>query len=278
MLVKEALECARDKLKNNNIKNPLSEAKYIMKYVLNADDTFFILHLNDELCDKDIKLYEDCVTKRCANMPLSYITGEKEFMGLPFYVDKETLIPRPETEIITEYIINNFGNRKLDILEIGVGSGCISLSIAYYLENARIMGVDINKKALVTANKNIRRYGLEDRVRFVFSDLYDNVKDKYDIIISNPPYIKSDVIETLEDDVKNYEPVLALDGGADGLYFYRKIINHADEYLNEEGYIVLEIGYDQAHEVKNLLEKNNFKNINIIKDLAGFDRTITAQK
>ena len=199
-------------------------------------------------------------------------------MGLEFFVNNQTLIPRPETEIITEYVINNFKDKKLDILEIGVGSGCISISIAKYLSNVNILGVDINEKAIEVANKNIKYNNVENKVNFIKSDLYKNVKGKFDIIISNPPYIKSDVIETLEDDVKKYEPILALDGGNDGLYFYKKIINDADKFLKDNSYIIFEIGYDQGKDVKTLLEKKQFKEIEIIKDLAGFDRTIIAKK
>ena len=199
-------------------------------------------------------------------------------MGLEFFVNNQTLIPRPETEIITEYVINNFKDKKLDILEIGVGSGCISISIAKYLSNVNILGVDINEKAIEVANKNIKYNNVENKVNFIKSDLYENVKGKFDIIISNPPYIKSDVIKTLEDDVKKYEPILALDGGNDGLYFYKKIINDADKFLKDNSYIIFEIGYDQGEDVKTLLEKKQFKEIEIIKDLAGFDRTIIAKK
>ena len=147
-----------------------------------------------------------------------------------------------------------------------------------YLSNVNILGVDINEKAIEVANKNIKYNNVENKVNFIKSDLYKNVKGKFDIIISNPPYIKSDVIETLEDDVKKYEPILALDGGNDGLYFYKKIINDADKFLKDNSYIIFEIGYDQGEDVKTLLEKKQFKEIEIIKDLAGFDRTIIAKK
>ncbi|MFR6312507.1 peptide chain release factor N(5)-glutamine methyltransferase, partial [Anaerofustis stercorihominis] len=221
MTVKEALETASRKLKENNIENPINEAKYLLKYLLKKDDVFFITDLNYELTDEEINEYEQLVNKRCAHVPFGYITGIKEFMGLDFHVDRETLIPRPETEIIVEYMIEHFKGITLDILEIGVGSGCISISTAKYLENVNILGVDINEKALSIANKNIEYHNVDDRVKFIRSDIYENVEGKFDVIISNPPYIRKDIIETLEDDVKKYEPILALDGGEDGLYFYR---------------------------------------------------------
>lgn len=277
MTVKEALETASRKLKKNNIENSINEAKYLLKYLLKKDDVFFITDLNYELTDDEINEYEKLINKRCSHVPFSYITGIKEFMGLDFYVDEETLIPRPETEIIVEYMIEHFKAIPMDILEIGVGSGCISISIAKCLENVNILGVDINEKALVTANKNIKEHNVQDRVKFIKSDIYENVEGKFDIIISNPPYIRKDIIDTLEDDVKKYEPILALDGGEDGLYFYREIINNASKYLNEGGHIIFEIGYDQGEEVKDLLIQNNFADIEIIKDLAGFDRTVAGR-
>lgn len=278
MIIKEALMKASKKLEENNIPGPLNEAKYLLKFLLKKDDIYFITNLDKSLNDDELKKYKELVNKRCKHVPFSYITGVKEFMGLEFFVNNQTLIPRPETEIITEYVINNFKDKKLDILEIGVGSGCISISIAKYLSNVNILGVDINEKAIEVANKNIKYNNVENKVNFIKSDLYKNVKGKFDIIISNPPYIKSDVIETLEDDVKKYEPILALDGGTDGLYFYKKIINDADNFLKDNSYIIFEIGYDQGKDVKTLLEKKQFKEIEIIKDLAGFDRTITAKK
>ena len=277
MTVKEALETASRKLKKNNIENSINEAKYLLKYLLKKDDVFFITDLNYELTDDEINEYEKLINKMCSHVTFSYITVIKEFMGLDFYVDEETLIPRPETEIIVEYMIEHFKAIPMDILEIGVGSGCISISIAKCLENVNILGVDINEKALVTANKNIKEHNVQDRVKFIKSDIYENVEGKFDIIISNPPYIRKDIIDTLEDDVKKYEPILALDGGEDGLYFYREIINNASKYLNEGGHIIFEIGYDQGEEVKDLLIQNNFADIEIIKDLAGFDRTVAGR-
>jgi len=277
MRVKEALLYASDKLKENRIENSLNEAKYLLKYLLETDDIFFITNLDNELESEKLDEYKKLVEKRCKHIPFSYITGTKEFMGLEFYVDNQTLIPRPETEIIVEYMINNFSKQNLNILEIGVGSGCISISTAYYLKNINILGVDINEKALITANRNIQKHNLENRVKFIKSDIYENIKDKFDMIISNPPYIKKDVIKTLDRDVKDYEPILALDGGEDGLYFYREIINNAKKYLTENGHIILEIGYDQKKEVTDLLKENDFIQIKTIKDLAGFDRTIIAK-
>ncbi len=277
MIIKEALEKASKKLEESNIENPLNEAKYLLKFLLKKDDIYFITNLNKELDDKVIKEYKNIVKKRCNHIPYSYITGKKEFMGLTFFVNEQTLIPRPETEIIVEYVINHFKNKKLNILEIGVGSGCISISIAKYLDNVNILGVDINKGAIEIANKNIKYNNVENKVKFIKSDLYENVEGKFDIIISNPPYIKSDVIDTLEDNVKKYEPILALDGGDDGLYFYRKIIENADNFLKDNSYIIFEIGYDQGEDVKNLLVNKQFSEVEIIKDLAGFDRTIVAK-
>lgn len=278
MKVKEALEKASKMLRKNSVYSYESEAKYLMKHALDEDDMFLITSLDEELSNEEEKAYFDAVEKRCNHVPFSYITGIKEFMGLEFKVNEHTLIPRPETENIVEYVLFFYTGKSPEILELGVGSGCIGISIARYIKDARVTGVDISQKALETADENIKLHSLEDRVRFFESDLFENVEGKYDVIISNPPYIKSSDIDTLESDVKDFEPRLALDGGDDGLDFYRRITEEALDYLKKGGMLIMEIGFDQADEVKKMLEENGYESIEVLKDLAGLDRTISARK
>ena len=278
MKVRDALEKASRELRKNNIYSYDSEAKYLMKYVLDEDDIFMITSLDEEITEEEEKAYFEVVEKRCAHVPFSYITGVKEFMGLEFRVNEHTLIPRPETENIVEYILYRYTGKSPEILELGVGSGCISISVARYIKDALVKGVDISREALETARENITLHGVDDRVSFYESDLFENVEGTYDIIISNPPYIKSGDIEELESDVRDFEPRLALDGGADGLDFYRRISTEAADYLKENGMLIMEIGFDQADDVKKLLEEEGYRDIELIKDLAGLDRTVCARR
>jgi len=212
-------------------------------------------------------------------MPIQYITNNQEFMKLNFYVDKNVLIPQPDTEILVEEVIEiskKINSKK--ILDLCTGSGAIGVSLAKYLPNCEITAVDISKKALQIAKKNAIINEVEKQITFISSDLFSNLESqKFDIIVSNPPYIKRNDIENLEEQVKK-EPLIALDGGEDGLDFYKKIIKEAHKYLVSEGYLCLEIGYNQKDEVIKLIEKEEtFKNIYSKKDLYGIDRIIIAE-
>jgi release factor glutamine methyltransferase len=213
------------------------------------------------------------VEQRAAHKPLAYIAGVREFMGLDFEVNEHTLIPRPDTETVVEAALNIIKQTGVKrILEIGAGSGCISVSLAAIcLDDLDITSTDIDVAALETAKRNADRYSVS--VRFIQSDLFSNVDPgMFDMIISNPPYIPSDEIDLLAGSVANYEPRLALDGGADGLNFYRAVTEMASNY------IVYEIGYNQAEDVRTILLRNGFTDVKVIKDLAGHNRVITAHK
>ena len=207
---------------------------------------------------------------------MAYITGSKEFMGLDFKVNEHTLIPRPETELLVEHITRVYKEKpSLSILEIGVGCGCISIAIAKELKNANIIGVDISEKALDVAKENLIKHEVEDRVKFIFSDLLLSVENMdFDIIVSNPPYIRTKDLDNLQKDITMYEPLKALDGGEDGLYFYRKIIRESASHLNRKGLLILEIGHDQAEDVMKIMEDNEYYGIRTFKDLAGLDRVV----
>lgn len=215
----------------------------------------------------------------CSNKPLEYVINKSEFMSLPFYVDENVLIPRDDTEALAEYAIKVFNGGN--VLELCTGSGCLAVSLAVYIENIRIDAVDIIENAIKIAKQNAQTNGAADKINFFKLDILDNLPDEigmYDMLISNPPYIKSDIINSLEPQVKDFEPHLALDGGEDGLRFYRRILSIAEEHLNPSANLILEIGdSSQAHEVFAILQSSgHFKDICMRKDLSGNERMVTA--
>ena len=209
--------------------------------------------------------------------PIQYITNEQEFMKLKFYVDENVLIPQPDTEIIVEKVIDEFKDKELKILDLCTGSGTIAISLAKYIERCNILATDISSKAIQIAKLNAEKNQVNKKIEFVLSDMFEEIrKDKFDIIVSNPPYIKTEVIKTLDKQVQN-EPKLALDGGINGLKFYEIISKNAYKFLNNNGKIYLEIGYDQKNDVIDLLKKTQkYKDIICIKDLELNDRLIVA--
>lgn len=230
------------------------------------------LSVNEDLSKK----YFEAVRMRTKHIPLQHITGHQQFMDYDFLVNKDVLIPRPETELLVEKIVSYIGSLPVKVLDMCTGSGCIAISVDKMCENAMVDAADISDKALKVAKKNNIRN--KSHVTFIKSNLFDNIKEKYDIIISNPPYISTGDIETLMEEVKDYEPRLALDGSDDGLKFYREICEQLDNYLNENGKIFFEIGYNQGEEVSDLLRNKHFNHIQVLKDLSGNDRMVIAGK
>lgn len=251
---------------------PSQDARALLSCVLNCDP---LLLLRDMTSSEEAKM-EEFVARRSLGEPVAYITGEKEFMSLPFFVDKHTLIPRPDTETVVENIISLFKGREIKILDLCCGSGCIGISLAHYLPLSYVHMTDVSPEALVTAAKNIERNNLAERVTLSeMNVLTDKICGRYDLVVSNPPYIASEEVKTLA--VSKYEPTLALDGGDDGLDFYRAIIPKAYSSLNDGGILAFEIGYDQGKSVPALM-KDFFHEIYIKKDYAGNDRMVYAQK
>ena len=210
-------------------------------------------------------------------VPIQYITNKQEFMQLNFFVNENVLIPRSDTEILVEEIIENYKNKEVKILDLCTGSGCIAISLKKYIENSKVYAIDISEEALNIAKQNAMNN--ETDITFIKSDMFSNIKEeKFDIIVSNPPYIKTEVIKKLDKEVKK-EPLIALDGGNDGLYFYKKIIEEGYKFLNEEGKIFFEIGYDQKEDIINLINNNNkYELIKTKKDLENNDRIIVIGK
>ena len=213
---------------------------------------------------------------RLTHMPVQYITGYQNFMGLEFMVSKDVLIPRMDTETLVEEVLR-LGLSNVRVLDICTGSGCILLSILKYVYGSSGVGVDISDGALGVAKANSEALGID--ATFIKSDMFENIPkdERFDIVVSNPPYIRSDVIGTLMSEVKDYEPLLALDGSEDGLKFYRIIADRAPEYLNNGGMLFLEIGYDQGAEVSALLSAAGFMDVEVIKDLSGLDRVVSGR-
>ena len=274
MKIKEIQKIANDELKN--IKEANLKIRILFSKVLNIPKEFLLAHSEDEISDNKKEKTIEEIKKLNDNIPIQYIVNEQEFMGLKFFVDENVLIPQPDTEILVEQIINNYKERKIKILDLCTGSGCIAISLKHYLPQSEIFASDISEKALNIAQNNAKQNNTE--INFIKSDLFQNLQDKFDIIVSNPPYIKTDIIKTLDEEVQN-EPIIALDGGNDGLDFYEKILKEAYNYLKDEGKLYLEIGYDQKEDLINLYKNDKrYKNIECIKDLANNDRVIIIEK
>lgn len=281
MKIKEALEYGIELLKENNIDEPILKTRIILANILNESKEYLMIHEKEELSEKLEKLYITNIQKICNGVPLQYIINKQEFMGLEFYVDENVLIPQPDTEILVEETIDiSKREAKKNILDLCTGSGAIGISIANSISECNITLSDISKDALEVAKENCIKHKVEDRVTIIQSDLFENIDEnnKFDVIVSNPPYIKTDVIKKLDKEVQN-EPILALDGGEDGLKIYRRIINEAYKFLEIDGYLCLEIGYDQKDEVIKLIENiGEYTNIYSKKDLSGNDRIVICKK
>lgn len=278
MTIKQAIKQATIILKTEKIISPNLKSRLIMQYVLNKPRKYLIIYDQEELKKEDEKKYFEYIEKLKNNLPLEYITHKKEFMKLNFFVDDNILIPRQDTECLVEEIIKISKEVNVKkILDLCTGSGAIGVSLAKYIKKSEITASDISEKALKIARKNAENNDVENQMNFIKSDLFEKICDKYDIIVSNPPYIKTDVIETLDKEVQK-EPHIALDGGKDGLKFYKKIIKQSYEYLKYDGFLCLEIGYDQKDEIINLIEnEGKYTQIYSKKDLYGNDRIVVAK-
>lgn len=275
MKIKEAVIIAGKEIEYLN-------AKILIEYLLNVDANYIIVHGGDILNKYDEERYFTYVSKVKSGKPLQYITNKQEFMGENFYVDENVLIPQPDTEILVENTIKLVQTTfkkltEIKILDLCTGSGAIAVSIKKYLNllnvNSKIYASDISKSALKIAKKNVKNILKDDNaIDFIESNMFENIKEKFDIIVSNPPYIKSSAISTLPKDVQN-EPNIALNGGEDGLDFYRIINENVNEYLNKNAYLLMEIGYDQGNVVKSM-----FDNSILLKDYSGNDRIVVLKK
>lgn len=277
MQVKRVLEEAVKILKDNNIDEAIIKAKIVLCMVLKIEKEYIIINDSKEMEKEDEEKYFQYINKLKNGIPLQYITNNQEFMKLNFFVDENVLIPRADTEILVEEVISLANDDKNKILDVCTGSGAIAVSLAKYIKNSNVMAIDISKEALKIAEKN--SFNNNVNIKLIESDLFNNLEENdFDIIVSNPPYIRENVINELSIEVK-HEPKIALDGGKDGLDFYRKLSSESYKYLKEDGYLCLEIGYDQKKEVIEILKnEKKYKNIYSKKDLFGNDRIIITQK
>ena len=277
MKISDILKDTADRLKKADIDTANLDAKLLLCKYLNKDKLYLIVNANEEV-EVDSS-FSELVERRENYEPMQYILGKAEFYGLDFKVNKNVLIPRPDTEILVERVIDFVGDNQYTVLDIGTGSGCIPITVAVNCKNAKAYTVDISPDATEVAVDNAKNNGIGDRVTFLNMDILKDFPDfKVDCIVSNPPYIEDEVIPTLMEDVKNYEPIIALSGGEDGLVFYRRIAEKGKDILNDGGFIAFEVGHNQAQEVKEILDRNGYSNIEITKDLAGIDRVVSALK
>ena len=275
MTIKQALSKGMIMLKSNKVESPKLKARLLLQYVLKLKREQIIIYDNKEITQQEGKAYMQSLEQLIKGVPLQHITNSQEFMKMNFYVNSDVLIPRPDTEILVEEVIKIGKEKKnLTILDLCTGSGAIAVSIAKYLPSAKVYASDVSKKALEVAKTNAKNNEVEDKIEFINSDLFEKIEGKFDIIVSNPPYIRTEVIKTLDKEVQK-EPMLALDGGKDGLDFYRKIVEGAYPHLKFDSYLCFEIGYDQKEEVTEIIKNGKvYSETYCKKDLYGNDRVI----
>jgi len=271
MEYKALYEWGRTRLEEAGVLEAALDARLLLEKVCGTDRNTLLAHGDRTVSDEERQMYEAYVGKRTERIPLQHILGEQEFMGLTFKVNEDVLIPRQDTEILAEEVLRNI-HSGMSILDMCTGSGCILLSLLQYSNDCKGTGADISEKALAVAKENAVRLCKE--AVFVQSNLFEKVEGKFDIIVSNPPYIPTEVIPTLMEEVRVYEPVLALDGKEDGLFFYREIVRQAGAHLYRGGQLFFEIGCEQAADVTVILENAGYKEVQVVKDFAGLDRVV----
>jgi len=279
MNIQSAINEGINILKSKFIQTAQLDSEILMAKVIDKDRKYIILNNYENLRKKDLKIFQRLIEERSSRKPIAYLTNKKFFWNSEFYITNDTLIPRPDTELLIEQILKLTKHKnKMNILDIGVGSGCILLSILKEKKNFYGTGIDISKKCLKISKINAINLNLDSRVKFYKSDVDKFIIGKYDLIVSNPPYINKKNIKYLESDVVNYEPKLALDGGLDGLSEIRKVVKKSSELIKRNGKFILEIGFDQKNKVINLIKKEGFYINSTLRDIAKNDRCIVSTK
>ena len=286
MTLREAYEYGQKQLQLAGIDDADLDAWYLLEFVTGISRTMYYVKMQDKILPEQEKQYREFIETRASHIPLQHITGVQEFMGLEFIVNEHVLVPRQDTEVLVESVLEVL-EPGMKVLDMCTGSGCILISLmklygtsqaettGEVTEDEKMLcgvGVDISEEALKVAKANGEKIGV--KAEFIQSDLFENVRGEYDVIVSNPPYIRTAVIEELKEEVKCHDPFIALDGKEDGLYFYRKIVEKSLEYLSDGGRLLFEIGHDQGEEVKKLMEQAGFTGVTVKKDLAGLDRVV----
>lgn len=270
----EAFLMGMQKLKEAEIGEAQLDARILLEEVCGTDHNTLLCHGDREVSEAEEEQYRKALEQRAVHVPLQHLLGYQDFMGLRFQVNEHVLIPRQDTEILVEEAMR-YLHDGMRILDLCTGSGCILLSLLHYSNDCEGTGVDISKEALQVAALNAELLGI--KADFLKSDLYEKVTGKFDLLVSNPPYIERKVIPTLMEEVREYDPYIALDGGEDGLDFYRRIIGGAQDYLKRGGQILMEIGSGQAKAVSELLREAGFKEIDVCRDFAGLDRVVSGR-
>lgn len=270
--VGDALKQGIALLKQNNISEAITDATVLLSHTLECDRLYLTIHKNDAIAPDKDDVYMELINRRCQSEPVSYITGHKEFMSLDFKVEEGVLIPRPDTEILVETVIDKLKDIPNPVItDMCTGSGAIAVSLAKYIQGSRVTALDVSEVALRIARENALLNGVE--ISAEEHDVLTPYNALADAVVSNPPYIPTEVIEGLDSDVSDYEPHLALDGGKDGLVFYRAIVQNIGSALKKGGILAFEVGHDQAHDVAMIMQ-DSFYGIDTAKDLAGIDRVV----
>ncbi|MEN8905661.1 MAG: peptide chain release factor N(5)-glutamine methyltransferase [Clostridiales bacterium] len=276
MKIRDIMDFACKKLNEISIENPAFEVGLLLAHILEKDRSYLYINSDLELEKHFVDKFNVYLNLRLKFTPIQYILNEQVFMGLEFFVDSSVLIPRPDTEILVQEALNYCENiEDTKILEIGTGSGCIAISLAYYLNNTNIVACDISKAAIEIAKKNALKNNVSNRIKFIESDMYGNIsEDNFDIIISNPPYIESNEINNLQKEVKLFEPQIALNGGNDGMDFYRIILKGFKKRAKANGKLMLEIGFNQNDKIIKLIEEFKLMYIKTLKDFGQNNRVV----
>ena len=262
----ELINIGTKKLRQKKIGSSRLDSELLLSKILKKKREEVLISLDQKISKKNLFKYKNLIQRRSQSEPIAYILKEKEFWSKFFFVSPDTLIPRPETELLVEKLIKIFKGKRISILDIGTGSGCILISLLSELMNCNGVGIDISKKALAVAKKNSNKHGILNNIKFFNKTLDSKINQKFDLIVSNPPYIKSNKIKNLMKDIKQFEPRIALDGGKDGLDLIKKVIYKTEYILKDKGMLALEIGNEQFKKVSEILVKKNFKIEHIIKD------------
>ena len=271
MTLREAWKLGKDRLTEPQVPDADLDAWYLLEWCTGVNRSHYLAWPEEAISPEQEEQYRQTLNQRERRIPLQQITGEQEFMGLSFYVNEHVLIPRQDTEVLVEETAK-FLKDGMSFLDLCTGSGCILLSLLHLRAGAEGTGADLSPEALKVAAQNRERLGV--KAELIESDLFDKIEGTFDVIVSNPPYLKREEIETLMDEVRLHEPYMALDGHEDGLYFYRKIAEEAPKHLRAGGGLFLEIGWDQGESVSELLREQGFSDVKVVKDLAGLDRVV----
>jgi release factor glutamine methyltransferase len=273
--IAERLKLASQQLREASVPNDLLDAQTLLAHALGQDRTYLIINFNQQLSDELLAAYQALIDRRAAGEPLQYIVGQQAFFGLEFAVTPDVLIPRPETELIIEETLRLAANiAQPVIIDVGTGSGCIAVTLARELDDAHVIATDISAAALQVARRNAQRNDVEPRIEFIEGDLLSGVQRKADFIVSNPPYLAEHELPTLQREVRDWEPFVALTDFADGLQFYRRLLAEAPSHLHPGGHLIFEMGYQQAETIKAFVDRTVWHEPKALRDLQGIERTL----